>query len=248
LLKQINMFGIVKNKLDNILVESFHNKKTFKKVFHESMSALKTNKTSREFFVVYSQLENKKIKDPLHAEKYLNETLEFLKDKKKYLRLNKLQNTLNKFNKFHKKGRNTLYENLDFLIFESHILNIEKRVEAKKSIIRRLTTPTNEFITEAKIPNSLLINLSTKKFNEKFTNLNEGDKKKFKELFNKDITKLENEMISLVEEVTNKIDGLITETQDKSLLNKLEQTRKRIIESKRDKVSFYKIKQLNKTL
>ena len=35
----MNMFGIVKNKLDNILVESFQNKDQFKKIFHESMSA-----------------------------------------------------------------------------------------------------------------------------------------------------------------------------------------------------------------
>ena len=95
----MNMFGIVKNKLDNILVESFQDKDQFKKIFHESMSALKTNKTSREFFVIYSQLENKKISDPLKAEEYLNETLNFLKEKKRHLRLTKLEKTLNKFNK-----------------------------------------------------------------------------------------------------------------------------------------------------
>tara|TARA_R110002051_G_scaffold323438_1_gene417038 strand:+ start:4383 stop:5111 length:729 start_codon:yes stop_codon:yes gene_type:complete len=242
------MFGIIKNKLDNILVESFNNKETFKKVFHESMAALKTNKTSREFFVVYSQLENKKFKDSTQAEKYLNETLEFLKEKKKHLRLNKLQNTLNKFNKFHKKGRNALYENLDFLIFESNILDIEKRIEAKKSIVRKITTTKKEFVIEANVPNSLLIHLSTKKFNEKFINLKEGDKKKFKELFNKDIIKLENEMVPLIEEVSNKIDGLISETKDEGLLKKLEQTRNRVVESNIDKVSFYKIKELNRTL
>ena len=81
------MFGIVKNKLDSILVESFNDKVKFKKIFHESMTALKTNKTSREFFVVYSQLENKKISDPNKAEDYLNETISFLKENKKNLNL-----------------------------------------------------------------------------------------------------------------------------------------------------------------
>ena len=224
----MNMFGIVKNKLDNILVESFQNKDQFKKIFHESMSALKTNKTSREFFVIYSQLENKKISDPVKAEEYLNETLDFLKGKKRHLRLTKLENTLKKFNKFHKNNRNKLYENLDILIFENNALNIEKRIDAKKSVLKCLTETKKEFVTESKIPNSLLINLSTKKFNEKFSNLTESDKKKFKELFNTDINKLENEMSSLIEEVTGKIDGLISETKDKSLLTKLEETRKKI--------------------
>tara|TARA_B100002019_G_C21271377_1_gene602554 strand:- start:968 stop:1696 length:729 start_codon:yes stop_codon:yes gene_type:complete len=242
------MFGIVKNKLDNILVESFQDKDEFKKIFHESMSALKTNKTSREFFVIYSQLENKKISDPIKAEEYLNETLDFLKRKKRHLRLTKLEKTLSKFNEFHKKSRNTLYENLDILIFENNALDIEKRIEAKKNVLKCLTETKKEFVTESKIPNSLLINLSTKKFNEKFSNLTESDKKKFKNLFNKDINKLENEMNSLVEEVTGKLDNLISETEDKNLLSKLEETRKKISESKTNKVSFYKIKELNKTL
>jgi len=242
------MFGIVKNKLDNILVESFQNKDEFKKIFHESMSALKTNKTSREFFVIYSQLENKKISDPIKAEEYLNETLDFLKRKKRHLRLTKLEKTLSKFNEFHKKSRNTLYENLDILIFENNALDIEKRIEAKKNVLKCLTETKKEFVTESKIPNSLLINLATKKFNEKFSNLTESDKKKFKDLFNKDINKLENEMTSLVEEVTGKLDNLISETEDKNLLSKLEETRKKISESKTNKVSFYKIKELNKTL
>ncbi len=244
----MNMFGIVKNKLDNILVESFQDKDEFKKIFHESMSALKTNKTSREFFVIYSQLENKKISDPIKAEEYLNETLDFLKRKKRHLRLTKLEKTLSKFNEFHKKSRNTLYENLDILIFENNALDIEKRIEAKKNVLKCLTETKKEFVTESKIPNSLLINLSTKKFNEKFSNLTESDKKKFKNLFNKDINKLENEMNSLVEEVTGKLDNLISETEDKNLLSKLEETRKKISESKTNKVSFYKIKELNKTL
>tara|TARA_Y100001938_G_scaffold148371_1_gene231880 strand:+ start:2737 stop:3465 length:729 start_codon:yes stop_codon:yes gene_type:complete len=242
------MFGIVKNKLDNILVESFNSKGQFKKIFHESMSALKSNKTSREFFVIYSQLENKKISDPVKAEKYLNETLDFLKEKKKHLRLKKLETTLSKFNKFQKKNRNPLYENLDILIFSNNALDIEKRIEAKNNILKSIMEVKKEFVTESKIPNSLLINLSTKKFNEKFSNLTESDKKKFKELFNTDINNLENKMSSLVEEVTGKINTLIKNTEDKNLLTKLEETRKKIIESKTSKVSFYKIKQLNKTL
>ena len=55
-------------------------------------------------------------------------------------------------------------------------------------------------------------------------------------------------MSSLLEEVTGKIDNLISETKDKGLLGKLEQTRKRVSESRTNKVSFYKIKELNKTL
>ena len=133
-------------------------------------------------------------------------------------------------------------------MFGNSALDIEGRLKAKKSILKSLTKSSNEFVTESKIPNSLLINLSTKKFNEKFSTLSEGDKKKFKSLLNTDSNTLENEMSSLVEEVTEKIDTLITETNDTGLLVKLQETRKKITNSETNKVSLHRIKELNKTL
>ena len=93
-----------------------------------------------------------------------------------------------------------------------------------------------------------MINLSTKKFNEKYKNLSEGERKQFKTLMNKDMDSLEKEIDSLVEEVTNKLDTLMTETSDSNLLKKLNETKEKINETKINKISFYKIKELNKTL
>ena len=53
------MFGKSKNKIDSILVNTFSEKPKFKKAFHTLMESLKDNPTNREFFVLYSQIENK---------------------------------------------------------------------------------------------------------------------------------------------------------------------------------------------
>ena len=137
---------------------------------------------------------------------------------------------------------------MDTLVFNENVLDIEKRIEAKKLILKKLQTKKSISITENKVPNSLLINLSTKKFNEKYKNLSEGERKQFKALLNRDMDSLEKEIDSLVEEVTNKLDTLITETSDSNLLKKLNETKEKINETKINKISFYKIKELNKTL
>ena len=242
------MFGKSKNKIDSILVNTFSEKPKFKKAFHTLMESLKDNPTNREFFVLYSQIENKSFTSRNDAEEYLNESIKTLKSKKNKVNLKRINNSINKYKTYTDKKSNQLYESLDTLVFNENVLDIEKRIEAKKLILKKLQSKKSISITENKVPNSLLINLSTKKFNEKYKNLSEGERKQFKTLMNKDMDSLEKEIDSLVEEVTNKLDTLMTETSDSNLLKKLNETKEKINETKINKISFYKIKELNKTL
>ena len=81
------MFGKYKQSITNILVSAYTNKKTFKKHFHNLMHGLRENKTAREFFVLYGEIENKQFNDKNLAEEYLNEVVKTLKSKKKTLRI-----------------------------------------------------------------------------------------------------------------------------------------------------------------
>jgi len=69
------MFGTLKNNLDSVLVNTYNNKLLFKNAFHTLMGALKENKQTREFFVLYSQVENKNFEDKSLAEQYLNQVI-----------------------------------------------------------------------------------------------------------------------------------------------------------------------------
>lgn len=242
------MFGKTKNRIDSILVNTFSEKPKFKKAFHQLMESLKNNQTNREFFVLYSQLENKSFESKKDAEDYLNESIKTLKSKKSKVNLKKVNNSINKYKSYVRGKTNTLYESIDTLVFNENVLDIEKRIKAKNLLIKKLQSKKLTFVSENKVPNSLLINLSTKNFNKKYDTLTENDKIRFKTLMNKDIDKLESEIDGLVEEVSGKLDSLMEETTDTKLLSKLKETKEKINESKKNKVSFYKIKELNKTL
>ena len=79
------MFGKYKHSITNTLVENYANKENFKKSFKGVMSPLKENKTAREFFVLYGEIENKRFDDKKLAESYLDEVISVLKSKKKNL-------------------------------------------------------------------------------------------------------------------------------------------------------------------
>ena len=53
------MFGRYKQSITDILTESYFDKKKFKKNFHTLMESLKPNKSSREFFTLYGEVEKR---------------------------------------------------------------------------------------------------------------------------------------------------------------------------------------------
>ena len=72
--------------------------------------------------------------------------------------------------------------------------------------------------------------------------------KEFKEIFSKNKNKIKEEYKEEVTETITKLDTLMSETEDKKLIEKLKETKDKIQESMGNKSSLYKIKELNKTL
>jgi hypothetical protein len=242
------MFGTTKNNLDNILVNTFTNKKVFKNAFHTLMNALKENKESREFFTLYSQVENKNFTDKDSAETYLNEVVKTLKEKRNHLKVTPINTTINRFEKYIGESTNEIYSNLDLLIFNKNVNKLEEVVSTKQKLLNHLTKPLPVTLKESRVPNSLLINIGAKRFNEKFNSLSSGDKEKFKELYSKDAKELKEEFQTTKEQLTTKINNLINSSNDKDLVSKLEKTNKKINEDCFSKKGLLKIKNLNKTL
>ena len=242
------MFGTSKNNLDKVLVNTFNNKKLFKKAFHNLMGAIKENKESREFFLLYSQIENKKFKDKKLAEEYLIQVIKTLKEKKKGLYTETLDKELKNFKDYLPPTANLLYQNLDLLIFNESVNKIEEKMDSKLEIISHLTTPKLKVISEKPVSNAILIKLATRKFNEKFNHLSENDKKQFREIFIDKKDSLKKEYHNMVESTTTKLDSLIDESKNKDLVSKLQEVRNKISEGNFTPTKFLKIKELKQTL
>jgi len=242
------MFGTSKNNLDKVLVNTFNNKKLFKKAFHDLMGAIKENKESREFFLLYSQIENKKFKDKKLAEEYLTQVIKTLKEKKKGLYTETLDKTLKKFKNYLPTISNPIYENLDLLVFNESVNKIEEKMGCKSEIISHLTKPKSSVISEEPVSNSILIKLATRKFNDKFSNLSENDKKQFRDIFIEKKESLKKEYSNMVESTTTKLNSLIDESKDKDLVSKLQEVRNKISQGNFTPTKFLKIKELKQTL
>ena len=109
----MNNFGNIKDTFKSLVVESMIRKDDKgKKLFSKFLKTIKENKTLKDQYLIYSNLQNSKFDDPVQAREFVKENISLLKN------LNK--NHITKGNDFflkHLKGNKIIKENDSIRIF-----------------------------------------------------------------------------------------------------------------------------------
>ena len=230
------MFGKYKQTIFNTLSESYSDKKLFKESFHKTMDGLKEDKTLREFFVAYGNIEGKIFTDKVRAEKYLNETVNILKDKVSQLKLTNEEST------------NDVYDNLDTLIFKSSVGNIDNVINAKDSLVEHMTREVKDSIMGQSFSTSIFSHIATKKYNEKYADLSEDDRTKLKQFLSMNESEIKNYTDTLKEETLTKLNVIKGDTDKPEMKDKIQNVMEGIVKSGSDLLSIVKMENLNKSL
>lgn len=202
-------FGKIKQEINNILFESYSDKNKFKAIFKEFYNILKNNKTIKEYYIVYSNIETKKFDDVSDATSYLNESLDYLKSLDGDFSI--AHDFILKYKTDKTYVKETLLENIDTLLQDTKSNLIESRMNAKKYLVSHLLTQksVSDNVVEGTLPIKVYTNLIAKKFNKKYENLNEWEKDLIKSIISNDENKLSSIEESIVKEnlelVNNKI-------------------------------------------
>jgi hypothetical protein len=212
-------FGKIKQDINNILFESYSDKNRFKMIFKEFYNILKNNKTIKEYYIVYSNIETKKFDDVSDATSYLNESLDYLKSLDGDFSL--AHDFILKYKSEKTFAKETLLENIDTLLKDTKSNLIESRMSAKKYLVSHLLTKksVSDNVVEGTLPIKVYTNLIAKKFNKKYENLTEWEKDLIKSIISNDDAKLKTIEESIVKEnlelVNNKINIGDTELKEK---------------------------------
>ncbi len=244
----MNKFGTVKTKILNKLTESY--KKDDKSEMKDILKTIKENKEFKEMYLFYEEIENKYIEDKETAKLFVDgvETM-----------INQQKNGLLEFcESLDKKlgdveiTTNSLYESLDQLMDKDTLSNIEKKVIAKKKLVEHLTT--NKEIMETKkitiVPNESLLNaVLTNNFNVLYSNtLSESQKEELKNILSISHEDLITKTSELQESILNKVDSLLTESNDLELKNKLDSVKKEVNEMSPSRYNYFRLSELKNGL
>ena len=223
----MNNFGNIKDTFKNLVIESVIKKNDKgKKLFSKFLKTIKENKTLKDQYLIYSNLQNTKFDDPVQAREFVKENISLLKN------LNKNQITkgndfflkLLKGNKIIKEN-DSFYKDILFLV-ESEITpsNVKKVNESTNNIVRLMLQKeeVEEVIRETiDLPPSVLTKLAVNKFNSRYSDISESEKEIIKTVLNGSNEDKENIYKKLKRECIDTIDNKLNESSDLDLKDKL---------------------------
>ena len=223
----MNNFGNIKDTFKNLVIESVIKKNDKgKKLFSKFLKTIKENKTLKDQYLIYNNLQNSKFDDPVQAREFVKENISLLKGLNKshiakgnnfFLKLLK-GNTLIKEN-------NSFYKDVLFLVESKKTpSNIKKINESINNIVRVMLEKENvdNIVTESiDLPPSVLTKLAVNKFNSRYSNISESEKEIIKTVLNGSNEDKENIFKKLKRECIDTIDNKLNENSDLDLKDKL---------------------------
>jgi len=236
-------FGILKTKIEKCLTESYENG-TFKKDVFLFKELVLNNKNVSKLYYLYDELsKNKGLNESLGSE-YINQSTiiyENIINKIDKLNLKELSLWLG-----HVKSGNN-YNDIDNL-FSSSVVNLEEKIKSKKTILENLKKqPITEEET-LKVPIDKMVKVANKTVNDYITTLGESDKKKLTSILNESNDKLLIKYDVLKETVIEKLEDIKSEESNNEVIGRINETIIKVQKESFDKLSYFKLLQLNKNL
>ncbi len=236
-------FGIIKSKIDKILLESFSDKEQFKKEMKNFQEYILENKSLTKLFWIYDELKTKRNVDSSIVNDYINESINLYKtiqSKIQTKNLTKLNNWLGNVDVENN------YTDIDNLFSES-VLDIEEKIKSKKTISESLKKKSITKSEVINLPIGTMVNIANKTINTYINNLNEEDKSKLINFLSSDSKEMEQQYVVIKEEVISKLTK-IQKDSDSETSNKIDETIGKISTEKFDKLNLFRLKELNSSI
>lgn len=239
-------FGILKSKIENVLLESYKNN-TFKSEVKNFKKLVLENKNISKLFYLYDELSSNKGMEPEIVNDYISECITVYEntvnkiDEKDIIKLRKWVGNDKSIN---------LYETVDGL-FNNDVLSIHKKINSRKQIFESLQKqPQTIKESSVNIPLKSMINVANKTLSNYISSLNESERNELTSLLSENDETLKTKYDEVKSEVVGKLNKVLTETEqdDVDTLNRITETLDKITSDEYNKVNYYRLNNLNKVL
>lgn len=237
-------FGNIKDTFKSLVVESIIRKDgKGKKLFSKFLKTIKENKTLKDQYLIYNNLQTKKFDDGSEAKDFIKENISLLKslNESHIQKGNDFFIKLLKGNKIVKEN-DSFYKDVAYLIkTEKTPSNLHKINETISKITRIMLEKEDveEVVTETiNLPPSVLTKLAVNKFNTRYSDINESEREIIKTVLNGSDEDKENIFKKLKRECIDTIDSKVNESSDVELKHKLLKVKDKLLNTNYNLVSF----------
>jgi hypothetical protein len=230
-------FGTIKSLIEKNLLESYKNETEFKKSLREFKHNVLSNKAMSKAYAIYDQLSSPQGLSEQDAKDFIEEGISLLN---KILPSIKLPISLSE------KTENN-YTEIDTLVYSQGV-NLLERVNAKKNILKVITS-TKESIKESiHIPISSMVAVANQTVNNYILNLDENSKKEFFQIVSEDTKTLETKFETIKESAISKLTALQNSEDSQDIKTKISETIDKVKSEKFDQLNFLKLKNLEESI
>ena len=230
-------FGTIKSLIEKNLLESYKNETEFKKSLREFKHNVLSNKGMSKAYAIYDQLSSPQGLSEQDAKDFIEEGISLLN---KILPSIKLPISLSE------KTENN-YTEIDTLVYSQGV-NLLERVNAKKNILKVITS-TKESIKESiNIPISSMVAVANQTVNNYILNLDENSKKEFFQIVSEDTKTLETKFETIKESAISKLTALQNSEDSQDIKTKISETIDKVKSEKFDQLNFLKLKNLEESI
>lgn len=236
-------FGLIKSKIEKLLTESYK-KNSFKDTLFVFKELVLENKNISKLYYLYDELSSNKGLNESIASELINQSIVVY------------ENTINKISKKnleelnlwvgHIKSNNN-YENIDNL-FSTSVLTLENKIKSKKIILENLKNSPEQTETVKKLPVEKLVNVANKTLSNFINSLNEESKKTLTKILSEDENKLKLKYELIKEDVLDKLEDIKKNETDSDVLKTIDETLNRLQNENFDRISFFKLQELNRSI
>jgi rubrerythrin len=236
-------FGIIKSKIEKVLLESYANN-TFKDVVKTFNYIVLDNKNLSKMYYLYEELNSNKGLNETVAKDYINESIKIYENT-----LNKItESDLRKLNIWLSDVKcNNIYEHIDN-VFNLDVLNIESNINAKKVVVESLKKTPVKKQEPVNIPISTMVKVANKTITNYVENLNESEKQELTKLLKEDDKELKQKFQFLKESLLTKLENMKSSESDVTIQSRINETLTKVSSEKYDKLTYFKLKNLNENL
>ena len=224
-------FGKIKNAFNGILAESIVTKNNANKaLFKKYVKTIKESDILKTQFLVYDNIENMLEDDPMTIDIFIRENIsvlqkfkpsDILRENKKLISLSK--DIEGKLDEVYESRISSLHESLSNVVFTRVTpMNVHEVAKNIGNVINYIKSNKPKELTEViNLPSSMLSTMMVDKYNEKYSELDESERKVLKALINSTDTEKKEvytltirECIDLIDE---KLNGADLDAKDKLL-------------------------------
>ena len=242
----MNTFGTIKTKIEKASI-GLYGKPEFKTYMSQLKTMVLENKDLSELYYIYDDLSKKKGLSNDIATDYINESIEYsqilIENNER-----SLKNVDEWISSIVKKSVNN-YKDIDVTIYNKSIKNLETVLESKKRIINTIISEDKLKIKESiNLPLKTMLRVANDRLNKELSNISESEKKELIELSSLSDKDIILEINTLKKNVISNLRTSLNESKENDLKDTIENTIKKISESKYDKYNLYKLRKLNQGL